>query len=118
MNLIVRWLLIQRQDINSLRISKKIIQKHHAFKKPKPQDDIGPPWRYGGILLVLTAVGLFVHEVLVGHKIDREFVILCIACLVGGLGLIRPAFIDNLVKAVASKIPGFSFGSGRDKDGV
>lgn len=77
--------------------------------KINPTDNIGPPWQWIGTLIVLAVIGLFVYEVLKGDHIDREFVIMAGIGVCAGFGMIRPSFLDNLVKTLADKLPGFSF---------
>lgn len=84
-----------------------------ARRKPalkiKPEDNIGPPWQWIGTLIIVAVIGLFMYQVINGNDIEMTFVYMAIVGILAGLGLIRPGFIDNLVKSIASKLPGFSF---------
>lgn len=87
----------------------KAKKKKPRALKVNPTDNIGPPYQLIGILIIIAVVVLFIHERITDHPVDREFVYMCILAVVAGLGLIRPGFLDNLVKSIADKIPGFSF---------
>lgn len=86
-----------------------------SSKRPKPEDDIGPLYKFLAVLFSLAAVGLLIIHANAGK--DSTWVDVGMMGVVGSmvLALIRPKWFDNFIKSIADKIPFLSFTKKDDK---
>jgi hypothetical protein len=67
--------------------------------------NIGPFYAFLGGFALVSAIILYGYQIRLGHVVSKnDLIILCV--LVGTcLALLRPRWLDNVIKTVADKLP-------------
>lgn len=72
-------------------------------------DDIGTFYKILGALLVLCVVALVAYGIKVDHQFGKIDGVLIGGMLVGAMALLRPQWLDSLIKTLADKLPFLSY---------
>lgn len=71
--------------------------------------DIGSFYKFLGALMLVAVLGLLGYGISVAHEFGKVDGLLIGGMIVGAMALLRPDWLDSLVKTIADKLPFLSY---------